>query len=142
MSRVVLDLQPSSTQHSGSAPAVMRSDTGASLRLRAHTSSVRKLDATDFGVSVHGFNLGRRRKHRIGSNTAAVARASGRPTLPVVPVLTEAAVSIGSVATGDCGNFGWLTAPAGVWLSRLFRARSVVRHRWPCLPEMPADPAA
>ena len=70
-----------------------------------------------------------------------LARLVGR-TLPVVPVLTEAAVSVGSVATGDIADFGWLTAPAGVLLGRLFRARNVARARWPRRPEMRANPTA
>ena len=70
-----------------------------------------------------------------------LARLVGR-TLPVVPVLTEAAVSVGSVATGDIADFGWLTAPAGVLLGRLFRARNVARARWPRRPDMQANPTA
>lgn len=86
---------------------------------------------SDDVVSIGSVRIRRRR----------IAHQVGR-TLPVVPVPPEAAVSIGSDATGDSGNFGWLTVPARVLLSRLYRARSVARDRWPCLPEMPADPAA
>ena len=70
-----------------------------------------------------------------------LARLVGR-TLPVVPVLTEAAVSVGSVATGDSADFGWLTGPAGVFLARLFLSHNVARARWPRLPEMRANPTA
>ncbi len=42
--------------------------------------------------------------------------------LSALPALTEAAVSIGSCATGDTGDFRWITQSAESWLARL-RAR-------------------
>jgi hypothetical protein len=75
------------------------------------------------------------------SLSALAANASLRPrrrlaatvvsrALLAVPALTEAAVSIGSIATGDSADFGWLTAPTGALLERLFWAANARARRF------------
>ena len=55
---------------------------------------------------------------RPGRSSGGMASACVCGALVALPALTEAAVSIGSCATGDTGDFRWLT-PAVRWLARL-----------------------
>lgn len=61
--------------------------------------------------------------------------------LSALPALTEAAVSIGRCATGDTGDFGWITQSAESWLARL-RARYARTVRPDPIDESPGDAPA